>query len=117
MLRFFLIDQDFDHDILRGLFRHIPGLDVETAFEIGMSQATDPELLTWAAQEGRIVLTHDRKSMPKHAADLMVAGKNIAGLIIVPRSMPLRQMLDELELMITCSETDEWINVICYLPL
>lgn len=115
MLRL-LIDQDLDHDILRGLIRRIPQLDAVTAFEIGMSEATDPQLLTRAAQEGRIIVTHDRKTMPTHAADLMGEGENIAGLFVVPRSMPLHQALEDLELMITCSENEEWMNVIRYLP-
>jgi predicted nuclease of predicted toxin-antitoxin system len=74
MLRL-LIDQDLDHDILRGLIRRIPQLDAMTALEIGMGRATDPQLLTWAAQEGRIIVTHDRKTMPAHAADSMGEGK------------------------------------------
>jgi hypothetical protein len=116
MLRL-LIDQDVDHDILRGLQRRIPQLDAVTAFEIRMSEATDPELLNWAAQEGRIIVTHDRTTMPAHAADLMGEGKNIAGLFVVPRSLSLHQVIEDLELMITCSENDEWVNVIRYLPL
>jgi Domain of unknown function (DUF5615) len=115
MLRL-LIDQDIDHDILRGLLRRIPQLDAVTALEIGMGEATDPELLIRAAHEGRIIVTHDRKTMPTHAADLMSAGENIAGVFVVPRSMPLHQVIEDLELMITCSENDEWINVIRYLP-
>jgi predicted nuclease of predicted toxin-antitoxin system len=111
-----LIDQDLDHDILRGLIRRIPQLDAVTAFEIGMSEATDPQLLIRAAQEGRIIITHDRKTMPAHAADLIGEGENIAGLFVVPRSMPLHQALEDLELMITCSENEEWVNVIRYLP-
>lgn len=106
MLRL-LTDEDFDHDILRGLIRRIPQLDAVTAFEIGMKEATDPQLLTRAAQEGRIIVTHDRKTMPSHAADLMGAGKNIAGVFVVPRSFPLRQAIEDLELMITCSANDE----------
>ena len=39
-----LIDQDLDHDILRGLFQRIPNLDAVTAFEIGLSKALDPDL-------------------------------------------------------------------------
>jgi hypothetical protein len=111
-----LIDQDLDHDILRGLIRRIPQLDAVTAFEIGMSGATDPQLLTWAAQEGRIIITHDRKTMPTHAAALMGKGGNIAGLFVVLRSLPLHQVIEDLELMITCRETDEWVNIIRYLP-
>jgi hypothetical protein len=115
MLRL-LVDQDLDHDILRGLIRRIAQLDAVIAFEIGMRKATDTQLLIWAAEEGRIIVTHDRKTMPTHAADLMGKGKNIAGLFVVPRSMPLHRVLEDLELMITCSENDEWVNVIRYLP-
>ena len=115
MLRL-LIDHNLDQNILRGLIRRIPQLDAVTAFEIGMSEATDSELLTWATQEGRIVVTHDRRTMPTHAADLMSKGKNIAGLFVVPRRLPLHQVIEDLELMITCSEADEWVNVIRYLP-
>jgi hypothetical protein len=112
-----LIDQDLDHDILRGLIRRIPRLDAITAFEVGMSVATDVELLSWAAAEGRIIVTHDRTTMPIHAAAAMDHGKNIAGLFIVSRRLPLRHVIDDLEIMITCTESDQWINVIRYLPL
>jgi hypothetical protein len=112
-----LIDQDIDHDRLRGLVRRIPRLDAVTAFEVGMGEATDPQLLIWAAREGRVIVTHDRKTMPMHAADLVSAGDNIAGLLVVPRRLSLQRVLEDLELMITCSENDEWLNVIHYLPL
>src|SRR5436305_6772834 len=112
-----LIDQDIDHDILRGLMRRIPHLNAVTAFEIGMSEATDPELLTWAAREGRVIVTHDRTTMPTHATDLIAEGKNIAGLFVVLRILPLHQVIEDLEMMIACSEKDEWVNVIRYLPL
>jgi hypothetical protein len=115
MLRL-LIDQDLDQDILRALIRRIPQLDAVTAFEIGMSEASDPQLLVWAAQESRVIVTHDRRTMPLHAADLMAEGKHIAGLFVVPRRLSLHQVIADLELMITCSERDEWMNVIRYLP-
>jgi hypothetical protein len=116
MLRL-LIDQDIDHDILRALMRRVPGLDAVTALEVGMAGAPDPQLLLWASREGRVVVTHDRRTMPAHAADLMNAGKEVAGLFIVPRSLPLRQAIEDLELLITCSENAEWVNVVRYLPL
>jgi hypothetical protein len=115
MLRF-LLDQDFDHDILRGLIRRISRLDAVTTFEIGMNEATDPQLLIWAAREGRIIVTHDRKTMPRHAVRLMRGGKDFTGLIVVPRTLPLRQAIEDLELILTCSTNDEWVNVIRYLP-
>lgn len=32
-----LIDQDFDHDILRGLIRRLPKVDFVTDFDVGLS--------------------------------------------------------------------------------
>ena len=112
-----LVDQDFDHDILRGLIRRLSKLDYATAFEIGLDEVEDPELLLWAAGNNRILLTHDRKTMPKHFAALFERGENLAGVIIVPRRLPIGQAIDELELIITCSEQSEWKNLIKILPL
>lgn len=47
----------------------------------------------------------------------MDEGKTIAGLFVVLRRLPLQQVIEDLELMITCSENGEWVNVIRYLPL
>jgi hypothetical protein len=102
---------------LRGLARRIPQLDAVTAYEIGMSTATDPQLLIWAAQAGRVIVTHDQATMPTHAAKLMNQGINITGMIIALRNLPLHRVIEDLELIITCSENDGWVNIICHLPL
>jgi predicted nuclease of predicted toxin-antitoxin system len=67
MLRL-LIDQDLDHVILRGLLLRVPNADVITAHQVGLSDAPDPDLLAWAEEQKRIVVTHDRRTMPSHAA-------------------------------------------------
>ena len=59
-----LIDQDFNHHVVRGLTARIPGLDAVTARQAGLSSAPDPDLLAWAASEGRVLVTHDKKTMP-----------------------------------------------------
>jgi predicted nuclease of predicted toxin-antitoxin system len=87
-----LIDQDLDHDILRGLERRILDLDAVTAYEVGLSESTDPELLEWAANVGRIIVTHDRKTMPAHATDRIEAGEKMAGLIVISRQLPINQV-------------------------
>ncbi len=63
MLRL-LVDQDFDQDIMRGLARRTSEIDAIMAFEAGLSTVDDPELLRWAAEADRIVVTQDRKTMP-----------------------------------------------------
>ena len=50
MLRL-LIDNDFNQIILRGLLRRVSGLDAVTAYEVGLSEASDPDLLAWAVEQ------------------------------------------------------------------
>ncbi len=116
MLRL-LIDQDIDQDILRGLLRRIPDLDAMTAYDVGMSEAPDPELLAWAAEAGRILVTHDRRTMPAHAARRLAAGDDIAGVIVVSRRIPISTAIDELEIAVLCSEPEEWQNLVRHIPL
>ena len=66
MLRLF-IDQDLDHVILRALLLRVQNLDVITAHQVGLSSASDPEVIAWAAEQERIIITHDRRTMPYHA--------------------------------------------------
>ena len=116
MLRL-LIDQDFDPDIPRGLVRRIPALDAFTAHEVGLSTVSDPELLEWAAETGRILITHDRKTMPVHAADRIAAGEKLSGVIVVPRRLPISRAIDDLEVTVVCSLEKEFENLVRCLPL
>lgn len=116
MLRL-LVDQDFDQDLLRGLLRRVPDLDAVTAYEVGMSNAPDPELLAWAAEAGRVLITHDRRTMPAHSARRLAAGDEIAGVIVVSRRIPISAAIDELEIAVMCSEPEEWRNLVRHIPL
>lgn len=84
-----LIDHDFNHHILRALARRIPNLDVVTAYQAHLSHSADPDLISWAYGSGRVIVTHDRKTMPAHAALRMKAGRNISGIIIATQNLPL----------------------------
>ncbi len=94
-----------------------PGLDAVTVHEVGLSGASDPDLLAWAAGEGRIIVTHDRKSMPGYAAERIAAGEKMPGVFIVPRRLPLSAVIDDLEIIVTCSLEGEWDGTVRYLPL
>ncbi len=63
MLRF-LSDENFNGDIVRGLFLRKPDLDLVRVQETGLRKADDPTILAWAAEQDRILLTHDRATMP-----------------------------------------------------
>lgn len=110
-------DEDFNHHIVRGLLRRQSGLDIVRIQDIGLIKADDSIILEWAAQEKRILLTHDARTMPKHATKRMLAGNLIAGLVVVPQSLPIGKAIEDILTIALCSNTDEWINLIEYLPL
>lgn len=113
----FLADQNFDGDIVRGLLRNIPDLDVITTHQANLREAPDPDLLNWAAIHERIVLTHDRRTMPGYAADRIRAGLRMCGVVVVPPRIPLAQAISEIELIAMCSLENEWENKLQFLPL
>lgn len=88
-----------------------------TAHEAGLSQTPDRDVLGWAAEQGRVLVTHDRRTMPVHAVDRIVNSESVAGLIIVSRQLPVSKVIEDLEIIVTCSDMSEWENVIKHLPL
>lgn len=116
MLRL-LVDQNFDHDILRGLERRLPNLDYVTAAEMGLSETPDPELLEWAMKERRVIVTHDQSTMPDHVAERLSDEFEVFGVLIVPSNLPIGIVIDELVLIVECSDEEEFLNRYLYLPL
>jgi predicted nuclease of predicted toxin-antitoxin system len=113
-----VIDEDFDNRILRGLLRYNSSLDIVRVQDVGLSGLDDPSILNWAAQEERILLTHDFKTMPQHVADALASGQNIAGVIVVPQSMPIGEAIQDIQLIAeNCSPEEIKARMIVYLPL
>ena len=90
MLRF-ASDENLNGDIIRGLFLRQPDLDWVRIQDIELQQAEDPEILNWAAENDRIVLTHDRATMPDFAYDRLLQGKRMPGMF-VSRYAPIKNL-------------------------
>ena len=58
MLRF-LADVCFNGSVFRALQRSNPQLDIVRAQDVGLNGEPDPRVLAWAAEQGRLVLSHD----------------------------------------------------------
>jgi len=116
MLRL-LADQNFNADIVRGLLLRRPDLDVVRAQDVGLAGADDPHLLAWAAENDRIILTHDRATMPDYAYERVAAGEGMPGVFILNDRFPVGQAIQDILLMDACSEQAEWSGRAVYLPL
>lgn len=116
MLRL-LSDENFHGPVVRALLARVPGLDLARVQDVGLMGVADPDVLAWAAQEGRILLSHDKKTIPRFAAARITAGEPMPGVFMVPLTMPTGQAIDELELLATATAMDEWSDVVKFLPL
>lgn len=89
-------DENFKGEILRGLRRRLPDLDVVRVQDVGLAGVDDPAILVWVAAESRIRLTHDRETMPGFAYDRVRSGDPMPGIFVVRDTMPTGQAIDEL---------------------
>ncbi|MGL6139983.1 MAG: DUF5615 family PIN-like protein [Planktothrix sp.] len=112
-----LSDENFNGDIIRGMFLRQPDIDLLRVQDVGLREVDDPEILRWAAANDRIVLTHDRATMPDFAYERLLREEQMSGLFVVNDRMPIRQAIDELLLLNDCSEHSEWKEVVLFLPL
>ena len=109
-------DADLNEDIVNGVRRRTPEIDFKTSTQSLLSGLDDLEVLAISAAEQRILITHDRKTMPRHFAEFI--GKNICpGVFIVPQSIPINQVMNDLILIWHATEAEEYVNTIRTLPL
>lgn len=113
----FLTDENFNADVTRGLLLRAPHLDLVRVQDVGLQGVEDPDVLTWAPNNGRIVLTHDRSTMPKFAIERIKRRSPVTGLFVVSDRRPVGETIEELLLIDGCSESTEWDGQIVYLPL
>ncbi|MEI8131153.1 MAG: hypothetical protein WCG34_01890, partial [Leptolinea sp.] len=60
-------------------------------------------LLSWAAREGRILLTHDVKTMVGFAFERVDAGQTMPGIFEVDCDAPFGLVREDLTLLVECS--------------
>jgi hypothetical protein len=111
-----LADENFDGRILRALVRRRPDVDFVRAVDEGLGGWADPELLTWAADHGRILLTHDVSTMVRFAYERVRTGLPMPGVIEVPDWLPIARAVGDLEMFVVASRADEWKDQVLYLP-
>ena len=112
----FLADADLNYSIVAALKRREPGVDFMTAGAAGLDGLPDSEVLAVAALQGRILVTHDRRTMPHHFGEF-IQGRRSPGVFVTPQYIPPAQAAEELLLIWSSTEAEEWENRICSLPL
>lgn len=113
----FLADENFNNRIVTGLLRRDPSIDIVRVQNVGLTGADDETLLAWAAESGRIILTHDAATMPDLAYQRQNAGLSMAGIFVAGWQLAHRTVIEDILLLNELSEETEWKEHILYLPL
>jgi hypothetical protein len=112
-----LAEENFNGAVVRGLLRALPQLDIVRVQDVGLSGADDPTILEWAAGQGRILLTHDVRTVPPFARQRIEAEKPMPGVFVARESLPVGKVIEDLLILIECSTEGEWQGQVRYLPL
>jgi hypothetical protein len=118
----FLADENFNGRIVAGLRLIYPEIDLLTFVEANIVKGlSDPELIEETAQLDRILLTHDKRTMPDHFADVLARtlplGLHLPGVLLFSRTMAIGAAIDEIALIWGASRHDEYRDRIVFLPM
>ena len=117
MLRF-VTDEDVHGELIRGLQRREPGLDLVRVQDVGLDHTPDPLILEWAAMQGRILITEDVNTMVGFAWDRVRTGQPMPGVLAVRENTGIGQAIDDILLVATCYTADEMKALgVVYIPL
>jgi hypothetical protein len=116
----FLADENLRAAIVDGLRRRQPMIDIVTAVKAGLLHRADPDVLSFAMEQGRVLLTHDARTIPDHLGALLLTltpEQHSPGVFVLPQRLATGPAIEEILLLWEASEPEEWRNRVTYLPL
>ena len=113
----FLADASLHHAIVSGCLRREPAIDFLSAHLGKLEGIPDSGVLAIAAEQGRVLVTHDFQTMPKHFGDFVVARGSSPGVFLVKQGTPVADIIEALVLVWAASDPADWENRILTIPL
>jgi uncharacterized protein DUF5615 len=110
-------DFDVNGEIVRGLRRREPSLDLIRAQDSLPNNTSDPDVLAWAAAEGRVLVTNDRNTLVGFAWQRVVDGQHMPGVIATTNEQSIGAAIGDILLIAECMSNDEIRNQVTFLPL
>ncbi len=110
-------DADVHGEIIRGLRRRVPEIDLVRAQDVLPEGTPDPEVLAWAAAENRVLITNDRNTMVGIAYQRVAAGEPVPGLIATTNEQSIGSAIDDILLIAECMPEEEIKDqIVVFLP-
>lgn len=115
MLRL-ISDEDVHDDIIRGLRRREPNLDIVRVIDVGLDHTPDPIILAWAADNERILITGDLNTMVGFAWRRVQAGESMPGVIALLENVAVARVIDDILLVALCYAPEEIKDQVLFMP-
>jgi predicted nuclease of predicted toxin-antitoxin system len=112
----FQADADLRNGIVKAVRLREPSIDFASAAEGELHGLADPEVLELAANAGRILVTHDRRTMIDHFRTRLAEGKSSPGVFLITQSVSMGQIVEAIVMVWAASEPQDWENQVRYLP-
>lgn len=110
-------DADVNGEIIRGLRRRVPEIELVRVQDALPEGRPDPEVLAWAASENRVLLTNDRKTMVGFAFQRVTAGESIPGVIATTAEQSVGSAIDDILLIAEFMPEEEMRDqIVVFLP-
>lgn len=115
----YLLDEHIAPAYRAQLLRAAPELEVWIVGDPGAPPrgTLDPDMLIWCEEHQFVLVTNNRKSMPRHLADHLALGRHIPGILVINPALAIGDLLDELLLIAGAADEHEYHDLILYLPL
>jgi hypothetical protein len=111
----FQADNDLNRLIVAATFRMEPSIDFQTAQMARFDRVDDLIVLRRAADEGRILVADDKRTMPAHFAAFLAEGNQSSGvLLVIPQDAALRTV--SLVLIWADGTPEDWANAVTIIP-
>lgn len=110
-------DEQFPVPIVDGARRLDPAVQFFTTHDLELDRTPDAQLLEWAADQGWVIVTIDKRTMVPFAEARIASGLPMPGLVFVTRSTSTRIIIEDLAIISVCADVDDVRNQIIHVPL
>ncbi len=115
----YLLDENINPVLRKALHQACPDMVLWYVGEAGVLPrgTLDPEILGWCEQNGTILVTNNRASMPVHLQDHLAKERHIPGIFILNVKMSIEQIVEELVFIWELADPDMYIDQIRFMPI
>src|SRR5580658_2850177 len=115
MIRRFLADADLNGAIVSGVIRRAADLDFKRAEQVPLEGLPDDAVLAIAAEDGRVLVSHDVSTMPDHFREFVRGGRS-PGLILIPQELSVGKAIENIVLISEACDDGDLVNRVCLVP-